>query len=79
MTEEEEYRPPLADLFDRLEEKYGDESGELWFDYLTDDELLEGEELGRQAIYEDPNVTGQEKVNLQPNVEIDRKLLNRIY
>jgi len=63
---DEDYRPPLADYWDRMEAKYGDASGDFTFDQLSDDELLEMERLGRQAIYEDPNVTSQEKINLQP-------------
>ena len=66
----EEYRPPLADLFDQLEEKYGDASGEFSFDSLSDEELLQVERLGRKAIYEDPNVTAQEKINLQPLLQL---------
>jgi len=62
----DDYRPPLADYWDQLEAKYADSSGDFSFDSLTDEELLELERLGRHAINEDPNVTGQEKINLQP-------------
>jgi len=62
----DDYRPPLADFWDQMEAKYGDSSGDFSFDSLSDDELLEMERLGRHAINEDPKVTGQEKINLQP-------------
>ena len=70
---DKEYRPPLADFFDHLEAKYGDASGEFMFDSLTDDELVEVERLGQQAIYDDPNVTSQEKINLQPLLQLVAK------
>lgn len=62
----DDYRPALADYFDKLEEKYAGGDGDFAFDALTDEELLEVERLGRHAIYEDPKVTAQEKINLQP-------------
>jgi hypothetical protein len=70
---DEDYRPPLADHWDRMEAKYGDASGDFTFDKLSDEELLEMERLGRQAIYEDPNVTSQEKINLQPLLTLVEK------
>ncbi|MFA9460209.1 hypothetical protein [Thiohalorhabdus methylotrophus] len=62
----DDYRPALADYFDALEAKYADASGDFSFDALSDEELLEVERLGRHAIYEDAQVTAQEKINLQP-------------
>ncbi|MFP4560816.1 MAG: hypothetical protein ACLFRB_09305 [Thiohalorhabdus sp.] len=62
----DDYRPALADYFDQLEAKYADGNGDFSFDALSDEELLEVERLGRHAIYEDPQVTAQEKINLKP-------------
>jgi len=70
---DEDYRPPLADYWDRMEAKYGDASGDFSFDKLSDDELLEMERLGRQAIYQDQQVTSQEKINLQPLLSLIEK------
>ncbi|MEF8794380.1 hypothetical protein [Thiohalorhabdus sp.] len=70
---EEDYRPPLADHWDRMEAKYGDESGDFSFDQLTDEELLEMERLGIMAIYQDDWVTSQEKINLQPLLTLVEK------
>lgn len=58
-----EYRPPVADYFDALEARYGDQFS---FDRLSDEELLELEKLGRHAIQQDSQVTAQEKHALQP-------------
>ena len=69
----DDYRPPLADYWDKMEAKYGDASGDFTFDKLSDDELLEMERLGRQAIYEDQQVTSQEKINLQPLLSLIEK------
>lgn len=60
---DDSYRPPLADYFDELEDRYGEAFS---FDRLTDSELQEVERLGRDAIEQDPNVTEVEKVNLRP-------------
>lgn len=70
---DEDYRPPLADYWDEMAAKYGDASGDFSFDQLTDAELLELERLGRQAIHEDPRVTSQEKINLQPLLTLVEK------
>lgn len=70
---DEDYRPPLADYWDEMEAKYGDAGGDFSFDQLTDAELLELERLGRQAIHEDPRVTSQEKINLQPLLTLVEK------
>lgn len=60
---DDDYRPPLADYFDQLETRHGENFS---FDRLTDAELDEVERLGRDAIEYDPNVTEVEKVNLRP-------------
>ena len=67
------YRPPLADYFDEIEAKYGED---FTFDKLTDDELQTLERLGRHAIDQDQRVTWQEKQNLAPLItliEIQRR------
>jgi hypothetical protein len=66
----DDYRPPLADYFDELEARYADADGDFSFDALSDEELLKIEELGRHAIHEDTGVTTQEKLNLQPLLDL---------
>ncbi|MEK8088408.1 hypothetical protein [Thermithiobacillus plumbiphilus] len=58
-----EYKPPVANYFEALESRYGDNFN---FDRLSDSELLELERLGRQAIEIDPLVTSAEKQMLAP-------------
>ncbi|APZ43980.1 hypothetical protein [Acidihalobacter ferrooxydans] len=58
-----EYRPPLADYFDELERRYGDQFS---FDKLNDEELATVERLTREAIEHDPRVSAVEKKNLAP-------------
>ncbi|MEJ2059175.1 MAG: hypothetical protein P8079_11535 [Gammaproteobacteria bacterium] len=59
----DDYRPPLADYFDELEQKHG---GEVNFEKLSLEELDELERLARHAIEQDPKVSQVEKVNLKP-------------
>ncbi|SFD61375.1 hypothetical protein SAMN05660831_01988 [Thiohalospira halophila DSM 15071] len=66
----DDYRPALADYFDELEARYADANGDFSFDSLSDEELLKIEELARHAIYEDGQVTTQEKLNLQPLLDL---------
>ena len=63
----DDYRPPIADYFDRLEAAYGEEFS---FDRLSDEELLELERLGRHSIERDERVTAGEKKALQPLLQL---------
>jgi hypothetical protein len=63
MSEAAEYRPPLADYFDDLEKRYGDQFN---FDRLSLEELDTIERLARNAIDTDPRVSTVEKKNLTP-------------
>lgn len=63
MNESVEYRPPLADYFEDLERRYGDQFS---FDRLSAEELETVERLAREAIENDPRVSPVEKKNLAP-------------
>jgi hypothetical protein len=63
MSETAEYRPPLADYFDDLERRYGDQFN---FDRLSMEELETIERLARDAIDNDPRISAVEKKNLTP-------------
>lgn len=63
MNTTSDYQPPLAHYFSELEARYGDAFS---FDRLNDEELLELERLGRDAIERDPRVSTVEKANLKP-------------
>jgi hypothetical protein len=63
MSDAAEYRPPLADYFDDLEKRYGDQFN---FDRLSIEELETIERLARDAIDNDPRVSAVEKKNLTP-------------
>ncbi|MEJ2655123.1 MAG: hypothetical protein P8Z69_07460 [Acidihalobacter sp.] len=63
MSEAAEYRPPLADYFDDLEKRYGDQFN---FDRLSLEELDTIERLARDAIDNDSRVSTVEKKNLTP-------------
>ncbi len=72
---DENYRPELADYFDRLEARYG---AQFSFDVISDEELLELERLGRHAIEQDNRVSAQEKQALAPLlVLIDKQRTRR--
>ncbi len=58
-----EYRPPLADYFDVLEQRHGDQFS---FDNLSEEELASLARLARDAIENDPHVSTVEKKNLGP-------------
>lgn len=66
----EAYKPPVANYFETLEARYGDNFS---FDRLSDSELLELERLGRQAIEIDPLVTSTEKQMLAPLLTLTAK------
>lgn len=66
-TMSDDYQPPLAEYFNRMEAKYGEGFS---FDALSDDELSTLERLGRHAIEEDPRVSRQEKRNLAPLITL---------
>ena len=63
MSETAEYRPPLADYFEDLERRYGDQFN---FDRLSMEELDTVERLARDAIDNDPHISAVEKKNLTP-------------
>ena len=63
MSETAEYRPPLADYFEDLERRYGDQFN---FDRLNLEELDTIERLARDAIDNDPRISAVEKKNLTP-------------
>lgn len=63
----DDYRPAIADYFDRLEASYGENFS---FDRLSGDELLELERLGREAIERDMQVSAGEKKALQPLLQL---------
>ena len=63
MSETAEYRPPLADYFEDLERRYGDQFN---FDRLSLEELDTIERLARDAIVNDPRISAVEKKNLTP-------------
>ena len=63
MSETAEYRPPLADYFEDLERRYGDQFS---FDRLSMEELDTVERLARDAIDNDPRISAVEKKNLTP-------------
>jgi|GEM_PF-1165717 len=61
MSTDKDYRPPLADYFDSLESRHGEDFN---FEKLSDEELTELERLGRDAVERDPKVSDVEKQNL---------------
>jgi len=61
MSTDKDYRPPLADYFDSLESRHGEDFS---FEKLSDEELSELERLGRDAVERDPRVSAVEKQNL---------------
>lgn len=63
----DEYRPELADFFDKMEEKYG---ANFSFDLLTDDEILTMDKLATHAIQVDPKVHPEEKKAMEPLLQL---------
>lgn len=58
---QDDYRPPLADYWDALEDRYG--SG-FNFEGITVEELRQLRAHLREAVEQDPRVTQVEKANL---------------